>query len=441
MKQRESARLERERKLTEKRNGCVLEGEEEADKYELYVKCFEECAEDDLPPIPPPRRTLKRLVDIALEKLAEHFDAVEDLGDDVIPEHRARLGHLLSQRRRLTEEAVQILTMQGSSSFILAECSMISQDILIDAIKKSSEDIDGEITLRILKLDNCGFGFTDKTVDATLSCLSKLEILTVTGCYRLSDSAMVKILGTAKNIQHLDVINNSRLTENFVETVAQECKALRTLRLDNSLQIYGSHLRHLTQMKSLQYVSFANLKEVTDSNIISLLESIGGGLKGINLSGCHQLTDSSIVAIRSSCSDLKELDLSCLPHLTKLGMMGLFVESEEGDRSIGCLDTLKLKDLSCIDDDVMIQAAQLCKHFLRHLDLNGCSNVGNKSIAALKIHCSASLETLDLSFVRNIWENITVALVCACVNLRDLQIWGCSQLTVRAFSFFSGNIN
>ena len=67
---------------------------------------------------------------------------------------------LLFSRRRLTNEAVQLLALQGSSSLILPECSMVSQDALINAIKKSAtlinenENNEGEETIINTKFTN-----------------------------------------------------------------------------------------------------------------------------------------------------------------------------------------------------------------------------------------------------------------------------------------------
>lgn len=48
--------------------------------------------------LPPPiSRRVKSLVEISLHCLAEHFDAVEDLGESANADHRAKLGHLLSR--------------------------------------------------------------------------------------------------------------------------------------------------------------------------------------------------------------------------------------------------------------------------------------------------------------------------------------------------------
>ena len=123
--------------------------------------------------------------------------------------------------------------------------------------------------------------------------------------------------------------------------------------------------------------------------------------------------------------------------------MGLFVESKN-ERSIGgSLHTIKLTNLSnSIDDDVIIALAQLSRRSLVRLEIGGCNKVGNRSIAALKIHCSPTIRYLDLSFIRKIYENIVVAFVKDCPNLTDLHIWGCSQINVATLSsIFDGNIN
>ena len=106
--------------------------------------------------------------------------------------------------------------------------------------------------------------------------------------------------------------------------------------------------------------------------------------------------------------------------------------------SIGRLTSISLSGLaSSVDDDVVIQLC-LLGGAMRFVDLGGCSTLTSRSIAALQLYCKDSLETLDLSFVRNYTENSLGALVDHAHHLRSLSVWGCTQLTRR---FFDGHRN
>ena len=75
-----------------------------------------------------------------------------------------------------------------------------------------------------------------------------------------------------------------------------------------------------------------------------------------------------------------------------------------------------------------------CTVSLRELSLNNVPAIGDLSMVALREHCSKSLESLDISWVRGVSNHALGALVDSCDRLHELTLWGCRQLTPYIFN-------
>jgi DNA repair protein RAD7 len=338
-------------------------------------------------------------------------------------------------------------------------------------------------SLRILQLRNCGHGFTDQVAETVSEKHGRgLEMLELTGCYRLNEAALCLLLQKCReNLKSLDLSCNSRLGVNSASVVAS-MNCLTYLKLDNATpftNIMLSPLLDSDALGSLEHLSLAGLIDVDDAGLGPVIKKFGPKLRSLCIGGCVQLTDESIVTIRESCRVLDALDIGRLGQITTAALLGLFIEgpvqqggviveipilfdtgieaddvvepslphemsrsASEGatgsDSMIGRLTTINLSGLpSAVTDDVIIQLCQLSGS-LQSVDIGGCASLTSRAISALQLHCRDSLETLDVSFVRNFSEDALGALVDQAPQLKNLSVWGCTQLTKR---FFDGHRN
>ena len=349
-------------------------------------------------------------------------------------------------------------------------------------------------TLRLLQLRNCGHGFTDQVaVTVSAKHAAGLEMLELTGCYRLNEPALCSLLLQChENLKSLDLSCNSRLGVNSLSTVAAMGQLI-SLRLDHATPLTNEMISSLaavgSDLKCLEDLSLAGLIDLTDDGFAPIITKFGPQLKSLCVRGCIQLTDDSIILMREVCSNLDALDIGGLGQLTTAALLGLFIEGpvlrggviveiplpilfdtsldRDMDRSsedslsmadhfeqnpvsstssssapidsssIGRLTKINLAGLpSSVTDDVIIQLCQLSRK-LRAVDIGGCSSLTGRSIAALQLHCP-DIESLDLSFVRTFGEDSLGSLVDRSPHLRRLLVWGCTQLSKR---FFDGHSN
>lgn len=448
LRQREMVKKAREEAITEALTGHVSESDsddgKELDMYDLHVRSLVRTLKDDKPLLQRPRSTIKSLGTICLESLAVHFEHVDDIGDLSL-ENRATLAELLSQRRKLSDDAVQKLALSGSGCLILPECSSISRVALQDAIIKVALAKDKVVGLTTLKLNNCGFAFTDALVEEMLPYASTLEELGIVGCYRLGSVATSNLLSAAsKNLKFLDLAYNSRLDASVL-SIMENFEKLASVRLDFCQQLTGGHLAYLGKLKSLQYVSFAGVDNVQDEHLQKLLVEVGYRLNGLNCSGCNMLTDTSLRCIREHCSEMRELNISSCLGFSSLGILSLFVPSETSNNAPNrplALTSAILRKLPQLTDEVIVHLTNAAgNNLLDSLDVSSCDKLTDRAIVALRIHCCHSLRDLDISFVRNVTESAMLDLLYHSSTISSVHIWGCSQLKASSFSFFSGRIN
>ena len=311
---------------------------------------------------------------------------------------------------------------------------------------------------------------------------ARLEILELTGCYRLNEGALCSLLSKCQGgLQSLDLSCNSRLGTLSLTSISN-LAALESLKLDNATPFTSEMLLPLSAtgnaLNNLKHLSLAGLIDLNDAGFSPIIKMFGPQLRSLCVRGCVQLTDESIVLTREFCKMLDDLDIGGLVQISTAALLGLLIEGviqqgettveipilcssnvdyavaesknssskladndtfvSAGSKSIGQLSRVNLSSLpSSVTDDVIIQ---LCQHSgsLRSLDVGGCSALTSRALSALLLLRSNSLERLDVSFIRQYTEDSLGALIDKSTNLKELSVWGCTQLTKR---FFDGHRN
>jgi hypothetical protein len=459
--------------------------------------------------------------------LSSHFDDIEPVDLQYLSSQaREQIAIQLAKLTKCTNEVALKLAVSACQCLVLPECSSIDEDTMIRAIERTAGLITSTVsaspsqqeertvsagdlqTIRVLRLKNCGRNFSDRTC-ATIPYRSKqhLEVLQLTGCYRLSDGGLSELLSPCtESLMSLDLTCNSRLSvdglrsirtlANLQELVLDHCSHLSDYDIlqlvdccgDSSLMVEEVHTSLLAAARgtdgadsmllpivpstrgalgSLSSLSFVGLTEVTDRSVSLVLAALGPQLTDLNLSRCIQLTDTAILAMRSYCTRLRALQLSMLPYVTATAIIALFIckvshssgesESQEEHSSetsssshssssssrsrasfvssrIGYLEEVHLSGTPGVTDDAIILLCENNHMSLRLLDVSGCDQLTNRSVAALVVHCLNRLEVLDISFDRRLSEQLLSRLVDQQTRLQQVIVWGCSQLTSMFFS-------
>ena len=378
---------------------------------------------------------------------------------------------------------LKVFAVHQSQSLSFPDCSTLTEDDIIQAIKavSGSAEGDSDYPLKELRLLLCGRGFTDRTAKELTPLSHELDSLAITGCYKLSDQALSPLLksGCYSSLTALDLSCNLRLGAVGLSAIG-ELPNLRSLTLNDITHLTDADLLSLLDsgnnsnnsqsntnnnssssssssssnpvalraMRELRHLSISGLIEVTDTSVMRLIFSCGSQFQSLNISGCSLLTDRTIEAIRLACGSLSSIDVSHLPELSTAALIGLFIahptaltrqnngldgadnghleaagHEDSAPPSIGRLSSVNLQGNVNTTDEVIIHLSEMARNSLTHLDISGCNRLTSLAAVALKMNCSHSLKHLDVSFVRGMKEEAVGALIDSCPNISSLHVW------------------
>ena len=422
------------------------------------------------------------LASLAVKSVVGVFDRVGDL-HGVCSKGRIMIAEELAKARRLNERSALLLSCIGSDSLCLPECSILDDRTILQAIAQiAGSSATAEqlawlkpCPLRVINLKNCGHALSDKTAGALAAHTTALEILCLTGCYKLTDKGLTNLLqpiieaGPSSILRELDLSTNSRLGTSGLSALSR-LQCLQSLSISGCGQLNDLNMSPFMEDNAfpfLKHLALEGLVNITEDTSIPLLKRHGAELQTLNLSGCSKLTQGTLAQIRESCSQLVSLDISYMVDIPTEALLGLFLCSEVQDdeqretsrvraklagtsispeesliptttsTSVGPLQSLNLRSLEGMTDHVCRHIAVGMGANLEMFNMAGCHKMGNRSAILLASHCT-SLKYIDLSFCRGIQNEVLKYLVSSVPKLQTLHVWGCTQLND---SFFSGHSN
>lgn len=169
-------------------------------------------------------------------------------------------------------------------------------------------------------------------------------------------------------------------------------------------------------------------QEVTDNSIVNVLNSVGSGLKELDLSGCYGLTDGVLDAIHACCGRLQILSLEDCELFTELGLCSLF----SGWAKNYGLSRVNFTRVINFADDALDSLIRHSGGTLEVLNLNSCGKLTQGGLHAFLVAQGDDLrrlEEIDLGFVRNVDDTIVEGLAKKCSNLRVVKVWGVPKMT------------
>lgn len=365
------------------------------------------------------KKVVKTLQDMTIENLCVYIDHVELLGvlpDECIRKICARLCEL----RKMNARVLRLLLDGAPADLIIPDCSGCAEEDFAEAMAEVSTE-----RLQAMELGMCGRVFVQRLVDsmADKHSFAYLRKLSLRGAYRLMDDDLIKILQLAGNLTSLELQECNYLTERSVGQVASLFGSqLKSLSLENCRQLNGMNmLASLVKMPGLQMINLSGVANVADGMIQELVSAVGKNLEELYLAECSHLTDVAMVSITTFCPRLRVLNLDMVSLLTDASLEVLV---KNGIR----LQRLSIKRCKFSDEALAAFFATL-DGCLRHLSLNAVRQAADKTLLALAQHPRSSLETLDVSWCRQVTDQGLGLLADSCPNLSELRMFGCTQVT------------
>nr|BAD43070.1 hypothetical protein [Arabidopsis thaliana]BAD95072.1 hypothetical protein [Arabidopsis thaliana] len=367
----------------------------------------------------PPRKA-PSLQELSLRVLVKNADAITSL--DYVPDTlRVKLCQLLCDSRRMDLHFLDLLVQGSPTEICVPDCSWLTEEEFTECFKNCDTS-----NLMVLQLDQCGRCMPDYILPFTLArspkVLPMLSTLSISGACRLSDVGLRQLVSSAPAITSINLNQCSLLTSSSIDMLSDSLgSVLRELYINECQNIDMKHiLAALKKFEKLEVLSLADLPSVKGRFLKEFVTARGQTLKQLILTNSRKLSDSSIKVISENCPNLSVLDLANVCKLT---------DSSLGYLANGCQALEKL--IFCrnpFSDEAVAAFVETAGGSLKELSLNNVKKVGHNTALALAKH-SDKLQILDISWCREMSNDLLGYIVDNSSSLKVLKVFGCSQVT------------
>ncbi|CCC11215.1 hypothetical protein SMACR_03920 [Sordaria macrospora] len=252
--------------------------------------------------------------------------------------------------------------------------------------------------IRRLNLSALAPELNDGSVESLEMC-SRVERLTMTGCKRITDAGLLKLLQNNHGLLALDISGMEDITETSIYAVAEKCRRLQGLNVSNCTK-----------------VSVASLVELAQSCRF---------IKRLKLNECTQVTDEAVIAFAENCPNILEIDLHQCRLIGNDPVTALMSKGK-------ALRELRLASCDLIDDSAFLSLpANKTYEQLRILDLTSCSRLTDRAVEKI-IDVAPRLRNLVLAKCRNITDAAVFAIARLGKNLHYVHLGHCGNITDEA---------
>ncbi|KAJ1452527.1 hypothetical protein M885DRAFT_589059 [Pelagophyceae sp. CCMP2097] len=261
-------------------------------------------------------------------------------------------------------------------------------------------------SLRHLDVSHCAL-LTDADCGALAKHCPQLKALSLADCRQTGDEACVVIAGACAGLEVLDLSRTElphRVSDVALLAVAEGCgKALRELNLQGCAC-------------------------VTDVGVSWLAIQAGATLEILNLRGCVKVTNAGCRALADHCHALRKVDLHGARRVTDVGV-----------RVLGRAFGARLEFLDCAAMHLLTDGADRGFGFegllalsrdataLQTLHLDGCFQVGDRSLKALASHGLSTLNALSLAGCPRLTAEGLGQICAVNANLQKLSLACCGD--------------
>ncbi|KAH9450840.1 hypothetical protein H4Q26_017284 [Puccinia striiformis f. sp. tritici PST-130] len=249
------------------------------------------------------------------------------------------------------------------------------------------------------------------------------------------DSTLVE-LTQAPQITGFRLKQSPRFDIECVKALVNSCTNLTSLRLidiglmdDSTLEVIAN--AGLTKLKDLSIANAgihngATGLALTDVGVSSLLKSVGSTVERLDISQNKKLTDIVLESIHQFCNQITHLDLNRLEELTTKGVQDLFIKFKL--KNAPGLASLNLCRCIKLGNEALYSILDHSAPTLKFLDLNSVDELRTEALERLSKE-TINLESLDLSFVRDVDDFIIKSFLDNLTNLKSLSVYGNNRVS------------
>ncbi|KAI9730941.1 MAG: hypothetical protein M1818_008016 [Claussenomyces sp. TS43310] len=376
------------------------------------------------------QRGARNLMTLCLETLAKNVDLAEDLGD-MPPNLVHRLAMILSKRRLLTPNTLNLFLRPGSDTVTVFEGAKLSSDDYIRIFQTVP-------AVKHLRLQNA-IQFKNRVMDYLIGCPTVLESFSIHGANLIDDERWNTYLTKKGNaLRTLKVYHtDGHFGDEQLEQLGIASPDLVRLKISHNQKITDAGVKHIAALSNLKHLTLELYDPPTSEPCVEVLNKIGHGLKTLCLSNIPYLDDSVLEAIHSNCTQLNKLRLAENEVFTDAAFAQLF--TNWSNPPLTRIDLHKCRHVDAAlprdnPDGIGLCSAgfeALMAHSgssLRHLNLHACRHISSDAFERVfpadHSRTYPDLQTVDVSFCWAVNDFVVGCIFRCCPALKTLKVFG-----------------
>mmetsp|Transcript_121378 Transcript_121378/g.369071 ORF Transcript_121378/g.369071 Transcript_121378/m.369071 type:complete len:311 (+) Transcript_121378:63-995(+) len=149
---------------------------------------------------------------------------------------------------------------------------------------------------------------TDAAVRAIAMCCPRLQSLSLVCCKDVTDTSLRVLAEGCPDLRSIDISVCNRVTDDGVISLARRCPGLERVDLTRCPRVSDDAVEALSQnCRHIHTLSLATAK-ITDAGAEAIARNLRG-LKALDLTGCCQVSPSSVALLWRQCPELQSLEL------------------------------------------------------------------------------------------------------------------------------------
>jgi len=273
--------------------------------------------------------------------------------------------------------------------------------------------------LEKLTIAGCGKLTNEALVTIAEHCPT-IRDLRLDGCYGIGDESLIKVAQTHPKLESLTLGWIEKFTSDFTEALGTGCPQLRTLGFIQCVNMNDVMLSPLGFLNHLESLTLEGIPQVSDAGVKNMMQASMTNMKRLSIVRCEGLTGNGVVDMISMCPNLTSIVLEDITEMD---------DSHLQQISLVCtnLETFRISGCPSFEDASMIQLVQNNPTLVR---LGVCKNpkIGMKTVEEMCKSCP-KLQELDLSWSRATDDFVVDHLLKHSHRLRKITLWGCSRVT------------
>jgi F-box and leucine-rich repeat protein 2/20 len=245
-------------------------------------------------------------------------------------------------------------------------------------------------SLQSLDVSRC-IKISDKGLKVVAAGCRKLRQLHIAGCRLITDDLLLVLSKSCLQLEELGASGCNSITDIGISSLADGCHHIKALDISKCSKVGDSGLCKIAEVSSSDLVSLKlmDCSKVGDNSIYSLAKFCHN-LECLVISGCRNISDSSIEALAHACSrSLKSLRMDWCLKITDASLRSLLWNCKLLVAiDVGCCD--QITDASFLDNE-----GNEFQSELRILKISSCAGLTVAGVSSV-VESFKDLEYLDL---------------------------------------------